>query len=125
MGRKERSPGPGPGPDPPVVCGPGLSWEMGDVWALEGMAQGVAFHDTLGGFPDWIGRAGGERERQKGSVPLLDLSPPPASKLHGSNPPLLPAHAAEGSPSPKLLKTKMHSILLKTKQMNNRVLLDR
>lgn len=84
MGRKERSPG--PWLDPP--CGVQPRPELGDVWALEGMAQGVAFCGTLEGFGGLV--AGGERKRRKGSVPLLDLSPPPASKLPGLTPPLLP-----------------------------------
>lgn len=38
---------------PSFRCSPGLSW--GDIWALDGMAQDVAFDATLGLFPVWIG----------------------------------------------------------------------
>lgn len=44
VGRKERPPGTMAGPTCRVQPWP----ELGDVWALEGMAQGVAFDDTLG-----------------------------------------------------------------------------
>lgn len=79
--------------------------ELGDVWALEGMAQGVAFDDTLG--VSRLDRSvGGERKGRKGSVPLLDLTPPPASKLQGLTPPLLPSHRPRVLPPQNLRKLK-------------------
>ena len=45
------------------LSSPGRSW--GDFWALEGVAQDVAFNDTFGIFPVRIGQQGekGEDER--------------------------------------------------------------
>lgn len=111
MERKERSPG--PWLDPPVVSSPGLSWETYGHWKV----RPQVWHSMapLGVFPS--GLVTGEKGNH--------LSPPPASKLHGLTLPPPPSPPAEGSPSPKLMKTKMHSIPLKTKQRTNRVLLDR
>lgn len=97
MGRKGKITGTTAGPARRRV----QPWpELGDVWAPEGMAQGVAPDGTLGGFPVWIGR-GGRREKTGGVSASPDLSPPPASKLHGLNPLLLPSPPGRGFSFPK------------------------
>lgn len=66
--------------------------ELGDVWALEGMAQGVAFDDTLGGFPDWIGYRG-RKEKTEGvsaSPGSVSTSSQRAAWLPPTPPPLSP-----------------------------------
>lgn len=90
---------------------PWPSW--GDGWALEGVTQDVALMTHL--ETSHFGLVtGGERKRR--AAPLLAPSPP-ASHLDGLHP-VLPL-IQPCSLSRKFMKTKMHSIPLKTKQINN------
>lgn len=60
--------------------------ELGDVWALEGTAPGVAFNGTLGRFPVWISHRGERKPPVSTSsqqVAWLDPAPAPLSPSRG------------------------------------------
>lgn len=118
-GQEGKVPGPMAGPTFHMQPWP----KLGRCPGTRVLAQDVVFDDTLGAFPVCIGHRE-SKEKTKGVSTSPGSISSSGQQVGGSNPPSSAHPRRVFSPS-KFIKTKMHSIPLKTKQINNPVILDR